>query len=200
VKGKRVSPIAVISIVIVVVAVIVGSIFILKGNQTSNQNPTTNLITKDPSVMMLTLGDLSSDYTLSVNQFFNTPEEVAAQSHPNSATVWRNWGFEAGADRLFEKTFLGDYYYVASNVEKFSNINGAQSDYEYTKSNLSDYLQPMTETIGDESFAAYIPSSLLGDMNGVYFRIKNVFVAIILTRLSMQDAILYAHIVESRIQ
>ena len=197
-EEKGVSSINIVTISVIIALVIVaGCLILIDRNRPITENP--SLITKNPSDMMLTLGDLSSNYKLDFEQFVNGPEEAAEQLTPNSVTVWSNWGFEVSCHRTFKDDSFGTTKEIWPSVDRYSSIDGAKSSYEYRKSILSDQLQPMTETIGDESFAAHTTLDLF-DIDAVYFIKNNIFVNITVNHLSLTDAILYAHIVESRIQ
>jgi len=201
---KGIGTLIIVGIIFIVSAIAIAGIgvyFVTKGEAPTGGEgaPTGGLITKNPSEMTLTLGDLSSRYRLDFEQFINGPTNAAEQLTPNSVTTWQSWGFEVSCHRDFKSDVLIYTIDIWNFVDRYSSSAGAKSSYEYRYSVLSNRLTSMTETIGDQSFAIYTPAGILPETYGVYFRKNNVFAGIVVERLDLADAVLYAHIVESRI-
>lgn len=147
---------------------------------------------QDPSYLNLNLGDFTG-YTLIIDKRYEGPSEVAEEISPHSETIWTNWEFEIGSDRMFVR----DYTWVISKVYRFSTAQGAKSELDYRHDATSEHRLSMSDKIGDESFAT---GGLLdgGELYAVYFRKANVNVMV--STDSFAAAKEYARIIESRIE
>lgn len=138
------------------------------------------IITKDPSEIVLSLNDVPSGYTVASTSRVTGPQEAAEQLHPNDVSLFQEWGFEVRYGIMFEspdRTIM-----ISSNATRYSNVDGAKAAFDYRRGVVSDQIVPIPETIADESFATYYYQrgypGLTPDtkMYNVYFRKSNVVV------------------------
>ncbi len=177
----------------------------VQSDDDSDEEPVVVLTRESPSNMILGQNDLPSNYTLSRDETYASPEEISQQMAPNLAT-WRSWGFEEACIRTFESTVLGSTDQIVIHVYRFSLMDGARAVLDYRRDALqedfwSDFRFPeMTETIGDESFALYWPESITWEEGyAVYFRRMNVYAYVEVSGGSLADAELHARVIESKI-
>jgi len=115
---------------------------------------------RDPSNININLNDLSG-YSLVSDVIYESPDEIANVTYPYSATLWTEWGFETGSDRMFSNQ---DNVNICK-VYRFSTTQGAKFDFYAQIGELSKYVIEISDEFGDDSFAVNLPE----DRYVVYF-------------------------------
>jgi len=115
---------------------------------------------RDPSNVNVNLNDLSG-YSLVSDVIYENPYEIANVTYPHSATLWAEWGFETGSDRMFSNQDIVNI----CKVYRFSTIQGAKFDFYAQIGELREYVIDISDEFGDDSFAVSLPK----DRYVVYF-------------------------------
>ena len=179
-KEKRVATIVVVIVFIVAILVTGAAIYLVtKGEEERD----TQLITKDPSEMVLTLDDLPSGYTV-------------ISEGPVSE-------FENSYHRDF--LWIDNYTSLGSEVRRFLTIGEAESFYnsKYNESLQREIenavkILSLPENIGDQSFAVD-EWAMEVPCYDIYFRKANVVGYVGTYHMGIKDAIQYAYLMENKI-
>ena len=137
IKNKKYIVIAVISLLII----LGGVAWLLFSKNSPNAT-----IIKDPAGVVLGLGDLPQDWSITFDEYYSPPDTYAKKYH--------ECGFENGFEREFKKGTA----YLMSWAERFSTAEGAKEAYEYWQSVANTmvsygYAAPVEhDTVGDQSF------------------------------------------------
>jgi hypothetical protein len=176
-KEKGVRTVVVVIVVMVAILVTGAAVYLV-----TKEGEASQLITKDPSEMVLTLDDLPSDYVI----------------HSEGLIT----GYENSYFRRFEKT--GYYNYISSGIYGFLTTGEAEAFYnseynEFSQGENEWEVQSLSETIGDQSFAIHY-LSMETESYEIYFRKTNVvaYVNILYEGAVLNDAIGHAFIVENK--
>jgi hypothetical protein len=126
---------AVVLIVVVAVVVTATVVYLLTKGGGEAAKETYQLITKDPTLMVLTLSDVPSGYSTHItdNRFVGAQEIVKFYqplpgfplTEESNPSFWENFGFEVGYIRLFTR---GDNS-ITSTAFRFSSVEGAEAFY-----------------------------------------------------------------------
>jgi hypothetical protein len=200
-----------LAVVIFVVAIVgIGWYFLTAyGKEVLTNGGTSNLITRDPAEMSLTLADFPTGWKKIEGTYFNLDNLYSQSRGLFNKQDLASWGYETGYRAVYDKPAENVGYLI--RTLKFSKIDGAQNCFDIYHSLYDAILENMHENvvtyqadIGDRSEKHHYDFKYLPYEGWwIYFRKTNVVVSISLSgpcgSVSEAEIQAYAEIIESRI-